>query len=102
MGIALGIKAEWLLAPCKGSIQSYEVDDMLPLRGVYLSILCTPRRCRWVDDMLPLRGAQDTCSRTSLQDDILIYNQLTGFALIYTSGNTDVHHLGVYLLRLKA
>jgi hypothetical protein len=34
MGIALGVKAEWLLAPCRGSIQSYEVDDMLPLRGV--------------------------------------------------------------------
>jgi hypothetical protein len=52
--------------------------------------------------MLPLRGAHSTCSRTSSQDDILIYNLLTDFALIYRSGNTDVHHLGVYLLRLKA
>jgi hypothetical protein len=56
MGIALGFKAEWLLTPCRGSIQSYEVDDMLPLRGVYISILCIPRRCLWVYDMLPLRG----------------------------------------------
>jgi hypothetical protein len=43
MGIALGIKAEWLLTPCRGSIQSYEGDDMLPFQGAEFLSLFLPQ-----------------------------------------------------------